>query len=187
MSAFEETIGLFQEIKKLEAMEKPRGLPQVAQRLVWIKNLQKELKAEEDKVLKPHREEFSDVKQASGPFVQILSNLEVDLKSNIVEEFECGLTEKQRLLKDAEVAFEREDLETSNRLTLQAAKCDTELPHGVSIKKLKKFRIEDPAQVPLEFLMLDKLAIQKKFKESREEINIAGVSTIYEHTVAIRA
>ena len=184
---FIETIDLLQEINRLESMSKPEGLIETARRLTQIKSLQKNLKAEEDKVLKPHREEFSEIKQASAPFIETLSNLEAELKLSIVEAFESGLHKKEDLLEEAEAAFRSNDLETSNRLTLLAAKCDTDLPHGVSIKKLKKFQIKDPSQVPREFLMLDELAIRKKSKEARQEINIAGVSTTYEHSVAVRA
>ena len=133
---------------------------------------------------KPLRDKIEEIQAYFNPPLEKLKEAEDLLKRKISEGAHAMARAQASALQAAQAAFQQQNPAALAAASQQATQADVSLSPGVSIRKLKRWAIQDPSRVPFELWSPDAAKIQQAIDLGHTYI--PGIAIWEEDSVAVR-
>lgn len=137
-----------------------QGMELAGSLLRMVKEEWNRLDAVRKHIGKPLREKLKEIQGHFKPVQDIYEQAEAILKGKISEATQQMMQAQAQAMAAAQQAHQQGDQQAMAVATQQAAQTDVQLPKGVHTRKVARFQVVDPSQLPGEFWTPDRQKIQ---------------------------
>ena len=149
-----------------------------------VKGLWSELDEQRKQAGRPLNKKLQEIRNKFSPALDFLSQVEARLKQCIQEGYRLAQQAQAGAFQQAEAALEQGNLPGAALATQAAVASDVNLSPGISMRKLIRFQIMDPSQLPAPFWSPDPSKVQAAIDAGHRQI--PGVHIWEEDNVAAR-
>lgn len=183
---FEEAKGILEEMEDLP-VETQEDLEFAAETLAEIKGKAKELKAMQDRVVKPMNAALAELRSWFKPALDTLDKCEKILKRKIDKAHEEAHARQRAALDAAAAASMEGDTEAAEVALEKAMEQELAPIKGLTMGHTWDYEITDFDAVPREYLLVDDKKVKAVIRAHKGNITIPGIKPVRKTSVASRS